>query len=216
MPEDLLFLTADETGGYASELTILFFDKQGRPHPWQARGAFTSTEAGIQQIALDPSTQNTQLVVPLREGGKFDGYAYVHNLYKMTPSGISKLVIADGANSWPSVSGNAKALVGTEKNVTELDTFDSASVPRTASPLKLVNVLSSRDDEPLVFSDSTKTRYPLIVVIDKADGSRRIFFDGDTPDAIAEIQKGNFKVQLKGSTCEEEECRPFILTARAD
>ncbi len=215
LPEDLIFLTADEIGGYSSELTILFFDKTGKPHPWQARGAFTSSSAGIQQLALNKGNGNAELIVPQREGDKFDGYAYVQNLYKVTPTGVSKVVGSDGANSWPSVSGNAKALVGTESRPTESDTFSSGSAAQAASPLRLTDVLSSKEDEPLIYSDGSKTRYPLIAIVDKADGSRKIFFNGDTPDAVSEIEKGLYNVQLKGSTCEEEECRPFILLAKA-
>jgi hypothetical protein len=48
----------------------------------------------------------------------------------------------------------------------------------------------------------------------KSDGSRQIFFDENTPDGIAEIKKGNFSIRLKGTTCEEEECRPFIMVAK--
>jgi hypothetical protein len=212
-PPDLIILNADQMGGYQSELTILFFDKEGRPHPWQATGAFTSTSSGIQQIALDKATGNSQLVVPVREGDKFSGYVYVHDLFRLNSSGINKVVGSEQSEVWPQITGNAKLLVGTEANLTRsesLDSVDSSIEP----PLSLANVGSLDEDKPLTFSNGQAMRIPLIIVVVKSDGSRHIFFDENTPDGISEIKKGKYSIRIKGSACEEEECRPFIMVAK--
>jgi hypothetical protein len=213
LPPDLLILNADEMGGYQSELTILFFDRNGRPHPWQATGAFTSTSSGIQQVATDQGTSNARVVVPIREGDKFSGYAYVHNLFRISAGGIEKVVGSENSAVWPQISGNAKVLVGTEANMTKSESFDADDVSPEATRT-LAKVGSPDDEKPLTFSDGQTTRIPQIVVVVKSDGSRQIFFDENTPDGIAEIKKGNFSIRLKGTTCEEEECRPFIMVAK--
>jgi len=137
-PADLLFLSADSMGDrYNSELTILFFDKSGRPHPWQARGGFTSTSAGISQLASDKTTGFARLVVPIREGERSAGFVYVHNLFQTTPTGVAKIVGLDTNSSWPLVSGNQKALVGTESKATNSESFDASETVDQTKTLKL-------------------------------------------------------------------------------
>ena len=215
LPSDLIFLNVNQSGNfYGSELTILFFDKSGRPQPWQATGAFTSNRTGVSQIALDPATGNGQIVIPGRLGDADGGYAYTHNLYKITNSRIEKVVGSEKTENWPLISGNKNALVGTESAKTETSELDSATPAIERNTLFLNNVLSFQETEPLVYSNNTKSRYPKIVVLDGTDGSRQIFFDQYVTDAIAKIRKNTTPVYLKGQTCEEEECRPLILEAR--
>ena len=50
---DLVFFENDWVGRNVAELTILFFDRDGRPYPWQATGEWTETGAGVEQLAME-------------------------------------------------------------------------------------------------------------------------------------------------------------------
>ncbi len=213
-PEDLIFFHNEWEGRDVAELTILFFDKAGRPYPWQATGEWTLTGKGVEQLALDTASGNAQLVYPVREGDQRAALAYVYKLFRITPEGIAEVVSAEKSGPWPAVSGDRSALVGTERNRTETELFATPKLKGGSRELTLRSVLPLSSEKSLVYSDGTRTRYPAMVVIDKADGSRRMFLSDNTLDAVQQIAKGSYRLHVQGSTCEEEECRPFLLFAQ--
>ncbi len=204
--EDLLFFNGEWVGRNVAELTILFFDRDGQPYPWTATGEWTETGAGVDQLAMDEATGNAVLVYPVREGDKFSP-GYVYSLFRITADGIAKVV----NGTWPAVSGDPKAPAGTERKKTESELFKTPDASAKGGWLRVRAGGPPETGKEPAYSDGSKSRYPAMVVLDRADGSRRIYLDGDTPDAIKEAEAGGYRVQRQGTTCEEEECRPFVL-----
>lgn len=216
-PEDLVFFHAEWPSEYGYELTILFFDTAGRPTPWQAAGGWTSPEAGlrtgIDQLVLEREGGDAELIMPVREGAWSSGFVYVYSLLRISRDGIGKVLGMENGVAWPVIEVDREALAGTERDKTETESFLCSEAAESGG-LTLRSVLPPDSKESLVYTDGTKTRYPAMVVVDKADGSRRtIFLGGYVVDAIKRIGKGNYRLHLQGSTCEEEECRPFLLFA---
>ncbi len=112
---DLIIMNSSHyEGSYGSDLTILSFDDQGRPFPWHSTGAFTTTKDGIAQIVKAQGEDYANIVVSKREGDKHDGYAYVHQLVSINPDGMSRVSGSKFAYQWPVITGNVKALSGSE------------------------------------------------------------------------------------------------------
>ena len=204
--EDLIFFSGEWVGRNVAELTILFLDRDGRPYPWTATGNWTETDAGVDQLAMDEATGNAVLVYPVREGDKFSP-GYVYSLFRITGDSIAKVV----NRTWPAVSGDPKALAGTERKGTESELFKTPDASAEQGWLRVRAGGATGTSGELAYSDGSKSRYPAMVVLDRADGSRRVYLDGETPGAMKAAQTGGYRVQRQGTTCEEEECRPFVL-----
>lgn len=222
------------SSGYDSELTILFFGQDGRPIPWQAVGGFDSTDSGVTQIVHLATMGTAGIVVPTRAGDRWDGYAYVQNLYDVTGSNVSKVIGSMAGVTWPAVTGNTKLLSGTESHQTMSLQFDllatlrgragpaisKIATPATASanpqPLAdIARVAATPPTEPegamLQLSDGTKLRMPYIVVADSVSAGRTIFFDQYVPEGVDRLMKSEYSTHAIGQMYEEELCRPFIL-----
>ncbi len=208
--QDLVFFSGEWLGRNVAELTILFFDEDGRPSPWQATGEWTESAAGVEQLARNETTGGAVLVYPVREGDPFSP-GYVYSLFRVEANGIRKIV--DG--TWPVVSGDPKALVGTERMRTESEVFGSPEASAIKSWPRVRDAGDMGTSEDVVYSDGSRSRYPAMAMLDKADGSRRIYLDGYTLDAMKEVKAGGYRVERRGDTCEEEECRPFLLVGVA-
>lgn len=216
--DDLVVLNYGSSGsGYDNELTVLFFDKEGRPVPWAATGGFVSTRNGISQLARLNATGSAGIVVPLREGDRHDGYVYVSQLYSVSDDAVTKVVGLRGDAKWPVIVGNPRALVGNESNdalsaqitpFPEETTASSQTAALRASKLSL-----GGEGYTVSLSNGAKIAVPCIVVTDEPVNGREIFFAGDVLDGVQEAVKDGMAVKIQGQSCEEEECRPFILWA---
>jgi hypothetical protein len=70
-----------DKGSYDTHLTILLFDRNAKPYPWQAIGRFTLTNGGIQEIFKDSSgsvaiVQTSEIGLPAWGGISFLSYLY--------------------------------------------------------------------------------------------------------------------------------------------
>ena len=232
---------SSDAGGYNTELTILFFDSEGRPVPWQARGHFESSEKGIVQIALD-QRGDAMIVVPTRTGDRWGGYAYINDLYKITDSGVTKET-DNAQGSWPVITGNVRVLSKrelTDMRAVNLKLSAESSVqsgprivkitrarlpsktpteqPSTSAPTNMLNarvsipdVEAESQETKLILSDGTSMLLPRILVVDNANGNRDIFFDQNVPDGVEQLKGSPCTVRATGVGCEEEDCHPFIL-----
>ena len=216
----LLVFKAPETGGIeGGELTVLAFDAQNRPFPWKAAGAFTSTGQGITQVTSDETTGVTKLLVPVRQGDPHAATVDVTSLFKWNTIGFSKVIGPDSTGAvWPLISGSDNALSGKERLLTSTvdpTTADaSTKALSTTSVVKISERTSFSEEEPVILSNGQKTRFPAMLVLDRADGSRAIFVDEHVVEGVDEVIKLGASVTLQGTSCEDDECRPFVMLAK--
>lgn len=76
-----------DRGAYGTTLSILLFDKNGEPFPWQATGRFTLVEGGIQELRQDSKGtilfETSELGLPA-----WGGISLVSNLYRFEDSRV--------------------------------------------------------------------------------------------------------------------------------
>jgi hypothetical protein len=79
-----------DRGSYGTSLTILLFDKTGKPFPWQATGRFTLVNGGIQEIKQDSKgvaiIQTSELGLAAWGGVSFVSYIYRFSDGRVTAS----------------------------------------------------------------------------------------------------------------------------------
>jgi hypothetical protein len=226
--------------GYDAELTILMFDRQGRPVPWQAIGHFQTSPAGIAQITSAGPAHNAAIVVSTRTGDRREGYAFVSDLYEANSRGLHKVVGNRSGDTWPRLSGNANMLPTTRQK--DSKSVDLRSTDGDAAGTSIIDAISpnqkgdvpvtldngslltarvtipdgsnDQSESKLLLSDQTSIPVPRIIVADAANGSRTIFFGQNVPDAVSELRQGKYKIRVTGQHCDAEDCHPFILWAR--
>jgi len=76
-----------DRGSYDTSLTIILFDAQGKPFPWQATGRFTLGDGAIQEIRRDSEgvtiLQTSEYGLPA-----WDGISYLSYLYRVQNSRV--------------------------------------------------------------------------------------------------------------------------------
>jgi hypothetical protein len=86
---DLIILTPGigDKGSYDTRLTIILFDTQGKPLPWQAIGRFTLGDRNIQEIRRDSDGVK---IIQTSEYGllAWDGISYLSYLYRVQNSRV--------------------------------------------------------------------------------------------------------------------------------
>lgn len=219
-PEDVIVFNRDENK-YDSQLTILRFNRDGRPMPWLAHGNFNVTAKGVTQIVQDSTTGNAGVIVPQREGDRHSGYAYVYHLIAVSPTGMQKELGEKYSAQWPIITGNRKFLSGTETRDTlseQTDTSATAMSAQAGEGVTLESVIPPGKGPDglgsVALSNGKSIMFPSILVVDSRLGNRSIYFAGDVPDQLEKMTNSKYSVRLEGTTCEEEECRPLLLIAK--
>lgn len=67
--------------------------------------------------------------------------------------------------------------------------------------------------EHLILSDGSKLDLPTVLILDSANGARRIVFSPESRD-LTQLENGSYSIQQLGTDClDVGDCRPFILRA---
>jgi hypothetical protein len=213
----VLSMGIDSSGGWSSQLSLLIFDNQGRPFPWQAIGNFSADANGILEVVKSESKGVAEIVVAKQSGNIHSGFSYAYHRFGVTGSRIRKITHAQDGSTWP-------LIVSPTKNTNETEgRYDSSTISggtgvaedEDSSKSKIVRIENSdsMQDEHLVLSTKAVIGYPKIVMIDKPDGGRSIDFD-PTQSEIEELKNNNAMVQSLGTECDRGNCQPLLLWAK--
>ncbi|MCL6558418.1 MAG: hypothetical protein K6U74_06375 [Firmicutes bacterium] len=88
--QDLIIYSPEigDRGSYGTRLTIIFFDRKGKPFPWQATGRFTLEQNGILEIRRNPD--GNAAIIQTSEVGlpAWDGVSFLSWLYQVKDSRV--------------------------------------------------------------------------------------------------------------------------------
>lgn len=209
---DLIIFTPgeDSSGGYDNMLSILLFGNDGKPMPWQATGHFTTDANGVRQIIKTEIPGRAAVIVPTEEGLTGPDANLSFQLYQFAPSSVSKINGKRHGLEWPVFENSTAALVKHQQ--AEDLSFDlsfnthSARLRGRSSPHITATSLLNLDD-------GTQITPPAVIVEETQNQDRSIIFD-PVPSDIEKVVAQRLQVSTMGSSCEEEECRPFIMIAK--
>lgn len=209
--QDLIILTPgeDSSGGYDAELSILFFDKDGYPFPWQATGKFISGESGVLQIVSSPlPTSRAGVIVPTKEGLAGPNANLAFQLYAFSPSAVTKVSGKAIGTTWPAFANPTPQLIAHQKAASLVFDQSKLALPERLKPITS-NGGNVSATSKLALDNGQRLVPPAILVEDSANGSRLINFD-PIPKDIEELASKSAQVTPIGQSCEGEECRPLI------
>jgi len=203
----------DSSGGWDAQLSLLLFDKQGKPMPWQAISYFDVNEKGVQEIVRFPGSDRASIVVPIQEGDKFDGFAYLYDLFDIVGDRVQRITGVRYGVKWPLLPPNRPDIAGNHL----LDTLSTVEPPPKdgqKSSLHRMKKLSGENDSDLTieWEEGPPIQRPQILVEDQAEQGRLIIF-GPTQDDLRNLVKSKPKAKVIGERCGWGHCEPLILKA---
>ena len=213
--QDLLILVMglNSSGGADSQLSLLVFDDNGLPLPWQAIGSFTSDADGVLQVVRPDSNKAAQIIVPKQEG--IGNISRAYHLFGVAGNSIDRAIVS--GSDWPFLSSTSKEFTHEQQAYAPWgpDRNSVSSNVMAASRITITEIKNqgSMQDEQLVLSNKQVLRYPKIIMIDRPNKTRAIDFD-PTQIAIKQLKNSNAAVQVYGTTCDGGFCQPLLLWAK--
>lgn len=139
---------------------------------------------------------------------------------------LRRLIAGTSAPSGPPDSRESSPVEGTDPHFVSFGPNTPASplssdiaAPASAKAAGNIRVdanLAYDSQSRVLLSDGTKLDVPTILVLDRADGSRRITFDPDDSD-FKDQSVTKYRLHPTGSFCSDiDQCQPFILWAKQD
>lgn len=217
--QDLLILSmgTNSSGGWDSQLSLLLFDENGRPFPWQAIGNFGADSNGILQVVRHGTNGAAEIIVPKLGGDRYTGLSYAYNLLGVTGNLIHRITVAEDSSKWPLLVSPTKDIIDDERTYEPSTLSGGAGPAKDASiPRSFIAELDNADsmqDEQLILSTKEVVGYPKLIMIDKSNGERFIDFD-PSQDEIKQLKSVNASVQAIGTTCDRGNCQPLLLWAK--
>jgi hypothetical protein len=229
---DLIFLTADGgSGPDGVTMTVIAFDRLGRPVPWQATGPFVLEGDRLLNFVDLDGNGRTKLLVPHIEEGVSSEEAVRIALYTINDGQFSRVVGAFAGRRYP-IDRPSGAQFESDPNLTNAIPSPALRQPitrvknRSHEPcwlkgisLEHGGIVLAVDSEAtqecegyLQLGGSRKVSEPLITVLDTPKKSRLIDID-HSPDILKQVVELRAQVTFVGRSCEAG-CRPFIMWAR--
>lgn len=232
---DLIFLTANGGSGPAGvTMTVLAFDRSGRPVPWQATAAFAPGRDRIRNVVDLNSDGKAELIVPhIEEYGLTGDESVSLSLYQLLDGSFIQVAGVFADREHPTVRPadarflNLPDLTNALQQAVRIDEIiaiepaksDSCGISGISMTdagiiLNQNKAPSSECEDYLKLRSGRKVTRPLILVVDLPGGSRVI--DIDHPSGSELIQRASslrMVVSFAGRTCEIG-CRPFVMWAR--
>jgi hypothetical protein len=245
---DLVIYTPgiDDRGSYGTTLTILLFDKQGKPFPWQATGRFTLVDAGIQEMVR--TTNGLEIIQTMEVGlPAWDGISFLSLMYRLENGRVASVPGAYAGIQFPHIVKANQTDARIERTAGKVDLSTTAIAFSMSSPVQdtdaqfvryekntssqksssstavaaqqIVNPgidmsAQSKSEPYVIASDGSQIDTPSILVVDKSDGSRRIFFHPEDGD-FNQLNAAKYRIHQTGSDCTGlDDCHPFIVWAK--
>ena len=214
-PSIILLATGiDSSGGWDTELSLLLFNKDGLPMPWQATSMFDWDDSGVKEIVRGPGAERASIVLPIQEGDRFDGFSYAYELYDVIGDRFQPVADVRYGVRWPWIPKGQHTL-DEHRQMNSLSTVSTTTTAKgnDDSPVRIKRLSqTAANNLQIELDDNSVVLRPGILVEDNAEHERVILFTHDDGDLRKLIKPGT-TVQVIGKECGWDGCGPLILQA---
>ena len=205
---DLAFLSfgANSSGGWDTTLSLLLFDQQGRPFPWQATSRFTVTDLGIRELVLLGEARLPTVIVALQNTDAGQGDPEYH-AFKFITDRASEIIGKQGNTVWPIVSPLQTPRAVIAKG--SLSTDEPGNGLPGAGPISYLSLLGNTDSERRLHLSNEDVGVPKVLVVD-ANGTRQITSTPDKTDLL-KLRAGAIVRAMLGQDCSGNQCSPMVI-----
>jgi hypothetical protein len=219
-----LFLASygtNSSGGWDTTLSVLYFDNDGNPFPWEAMGYVEATPHGIANVVRLKDTRAVGVIIATRESDSSQvvGHDMAHRdefrLYKLSHKGVEEIKGVEQGVQWPFIYENAKANWGTRPSKYSLSVLHSAEdgvSPSGVEDRKVHKVEGIRDVKgsgPEIVMSDMNVPFPAILVVDSDNG--RHIVSGPTLEDVSALKISKATAEIFGNNCSENDCYPVVV-----
>jgi hypothetical protein len=202
----------NSSGGWDTKLSLLLFDKQRKPMPWQATSHFDVNDRGVEEMIQSPASDSIGVVVPLREGTNTGAFTNIYDLYDIIGDRVQSVTSNRYGVKWPLIPQD-RPDIKAHHVIDALSTLGpaaNAGLNELPSRVKSLARRESDDNLEFKFENGVAIRAPQIVVEDTAKSGRTIIFEPTEAD-LRERVKPNLAAQFIGKSCYWKVCTPLIM-----
>lgn len=207
---------ADSSGGWDTTLSLLLFDDEGRPFPWQATSLFTVDDLGVRELVKLGEEKQPAIIVPrllkqVSDTGVVSKTGTEFHAYSFTKDRVREVLGYYANRTWPLVvpagfvpsspSGNAESLSTSVVNSSE------AQVQQKTH--EYVRLNGKNDSERQVEFTDQSMALPKVLIVDSADGRRLISFPQQSD--FQNLKALSLKTTVLGQDCHQGSCSPLIM-----
>ena len=211
---DLIFVQHgfDTSGGWDMILSLLLFDDQERPFPWQAMAKFTIDDSGVRELVQLGEEKKMVAIVPERKSDVQGNMHYSYYAYTFAGIRATELAGAYGGLTWPlsdyySAPQNRTGRLALHTLTTSGQSDSGNEIPPN-SPLFKGLVRTGDSVHQLVMSNATFD-VPDVLVLDSAAG-RKIISE-PLISTLANLQTNRAKGIALGNSCIYRPCHPVVI-----
>jgi len=210
---DLIFVQFgfDSSGGWDTILSLLLFDDQGRPFPWQAMGKFTTNDSGVRELVQLGKEKKLVAIVPERKGDAQGNIHYSYRAYTFAGIRATELAGAYGDVNWPlsdyPAPQNRTDLTVVHTLTTSGQSDSGNEIPPNPSLFK--GLIGTNDSQLQLVMSNTSFRLPDVLVVESTAG-RKITSSPMNSDLIS-LQALHAAGIALGNNCQNRPCHPVVL-----
>lgn len=208
---DLAFLSfgANSSGGWDTTLSLLLFDRNGLPFPWQATSKFETTPLGIRELVkLGNARTPAVIVASPQQSVSGEQKAFDDHIFTFAGDGTSEVFGKQESTTWPSNTPASEA-VGAS-STTSLSTYEAT--PNSSSESKaavFVSLKGTTDSERRLEFSNGEIAVPKLLVVDR-NNVREITSFPDKAELL-KLKPGATTKATLGQDCNGDQCAPVVL-----
>jgi len=210
---DLAFVEfgANSSGGWDTTLSLLLFDNDGLPFPWQATSLFTVDDLGIRELVKLGEEKRQAVIVPQRLG-EVNGKGIEFHAYDFTDNRVQEVLGSYANKAWPFTVPPGILTSPSSQNMGSLSTIVPAISQVSQTKTGTHDFLRLKGDNDaerqVVFSDQSMD-LPKILIVDSAAGRKII--SSPQPSDFQNLKTPNVTTTVLGQDCTQGTCFPLIM-----
>lgn len=197
------------SGGWDTTLSILLFDEQNRPFPWQAKGKFDVSKDGIDGLVTIGKAGTPAVLVRTRESEGPGNNRDSSSLYTFSGTRTIELTGELEGKHWPFAASSSLHKWPTPPASHTLKTFSSMSNAGAGDDARFKGVAGTNDSSRQLIFSNGYVYFPDVLVMDTRSGRRIVSSPGQSD--IAGLEAGKATGVTLGNNCNDGDCHPVVV-----
>ncbi|HEX7730715.1 MAG TPA: hypothetical protein VF392_16915 [Terracidiphilus sp.] len=200
------------SGGWDTTLSVLLFDAQSRPFPWQAKGKFDVTEEGIRELVILGKTNAPAVLVHTQQSDGPGNHHKSNSLYTFLGNRAVEATGELEGRHWPFTTSSSSREWPELPASHTLNTASALSNTDASDAARFEGVRGANDSNRQVILSSGAVYFPDVLVVDTQSGRKIVSFPEQSD--LAGLEVGKATGVALGNNCGDGDCHPVVVWLR--